>query len=478
MELPNELVAVPKAWREANVTPLFKKGNNTDPSNYRPISLTSVACKIMEKILKTTIMTHLTKFKLLANEQHGFVKNKACITNLLETFDFTTKALSNKKSVDILFLDFAKAFDKVPHKRLLHKLANYGINGPLLSWFESFLTNRRQRVVLGEHQSSWSAVKSGVPQGSVIGPILFILYINDLPGLLENKCKMYADDTKIISEIDHMFAPTDNLRLQRDIDKITEWTNTWLMRLNIEKCKIMHTGKRNPQFKYSMQKYESLTERIQITKTECERDLGVLISNDMKPSCQANKAASKANSILSMLKNTFVYKDAALWKKLYTGFVRPHLEFAVAAWNPYLTKDINSLEKVQQRATKIPHKLKQFDYPTRCTNLGLTTLSTRRLRGDLIQKFKLENGLETIDWHIPPICSMPRGGHRGHFRREIIRFCNPRHNFFNNRIVNEWNKIPDDIIKSKTVNEFKNKLDTYWKNCYRTSSTDDVLRIV
>ena len=208
---------LPKVWLEANVTPLFKKGSRSDPANYRPISLTSVVCKLMEKIIKDELMEYLVKNNLINKQQHGFVYKKACNTNLLETLDLMTKLLSNKEAFDLLLLDFAKAFDKVAHKRLNLKLSGYGICGKLLIWLKSFLTDRKQRVILGEFLSNWGKVSSGVIQGSVLGPLLFILFINDLVDYIINKTKLFADDTKIIAKTNN----DPDSCLQKDIDNVT-----------------------------------------------------------------------------------------------------------------------------------------------------------------------------------------------------------------------------------------------------------------
>nr|XP_047129682.1 uncharacterized protein LOC124809582 [Hydra vulgaris] len=231
----------PKVWKKANVTPLFKNGSGLDPGNYRPISLTSVVCKVMEKILRDTMVNHLVEHSLISKNQHGFVNKKACVTNLLESIDMMSKALSDKISMDVAFIDFSKAFDMVSHKRLIYKLEAYGFTGNLLNWIKSFLHQRFQRIVMGDYVSSWLEVFSGVPQGSVLGPKLFIIFVNDISDIVNYPCKMYADDTKLLARLDH---PLASQTLQTDIYNIADWCNTWKMKLNLDKCKIMHIGKK------------------------------------------------------------------------------------------------------------------------------------------------------------------------------------------------------------------------------------------
>ena len=460
---------LPNSWLEANVTPIFKKGSRSAPANYRPISLTSIVCKVMEKIIKDELMNYLEKNKLINKQQHGFVYNKACNTNLLETMDTLTKLLSDKESFDLLLLDFAKAFDKVAHRRLNLKLEGYGICGKLLNWLKAFLTGRKQRVILGEFTSEWVKVNSGVIQGSVLGPLLFILFINDLVDYIINKSKLFADDTKVIAKTSNEADSS----LQTDIDNILEWTNTWLMRLNLDKCKIMHFGKNNPKTDYTRRSYDS-DERILIEKTESERDLGIQVTSNLKYNDQVSKAASKGNSTLGMLKRTFVTRNTNIWKKLYTTYIRPHLEFAISAWNPYLKKDISTLEKVQRRATKVSHALKGLTYEARLQNLKLTTLEKRRIRGDLIQKYKIDTKLDIVDWENQPHAAPPRGGRRSQLQRELIKNCAQRYNFFNNRIAHEWNSLPDKITQATTTNQFKAHLDEHTQSCHSGSSTVDL----
>nr|XP_047141317.1 uncharacterized protein LOC124816251 [Hydra vulgaris] len=237
---------LPELWKLANITPIFKKGYTNIASNYRPISLTSIPCEVLESLIRDEIMDYLINNSLLNENQHGFRKNKSCTTNLLETLDIITDVLENCHSVDMLYLDFEKAFDKVPHSRLITKLQSYGIVRNYLGWIENFLTNRKQRVVLGDTVSYWLPVISGVPQGSVLGPLLFLIFINDLPDQVKNPIKLYANDSKIINVIKN---PNDSISLQNDINNIMAWSSIWLTKFNYEKS---------------------------------ERDLGIMVQPDLK----------------------------------------------------------------------------------------------------------------------------------------------------------------------------------------------------
>lgn len=239
---------VPAAWLEANITPLHKKGSKLDASNYRPISLTSACCKILERIVKDCLTEYLSANNLLSQNQHGFVPKKSCITNLLETIDQISHSMAKGYSVDVLYLDYEKAFDTPPHDLMLHKLSGYGISNMLLNWINSFLSKRTQRVVMGSTISDSLPVTSGVPQGSVLGPLLFILYINDITDLVSNPMKLYADDSKVISTNS---TPESPALLQMDINHIVSWTLTWRLRLNYKKCLILHFNKsKNPNHQY------------------------------------------------------------------------------------------------------------------------------------------------------------------------------------------------------------------------------------
>ncbi len=193
---------VPSDWKLAHITPLHKKGSTLSVENYRPVSLTSIVCKICKRVVRDQIMFHFLSEKLLVDEQHGFVPFRSCTTNLVETIDFISNALNKKEAVDMLLLDYKNAFDRIEHEKLIMKIEAYGVTGQPLAWICDFLKDRRQIVVLGNSESEWVKVKSGVPQGNVLGPLLFIIFINDLPSNLKySLIKMFADDCKLLARV-------------------------------------------------------------------------------------------------------------------------------------------------------------------------------------------------------------------------------------------------------------------------------------
>jgi hypothetical protein len=325
----------------------------------------------------------------------------------------------------------------VSHKKLLIKLGAYGFNGMIVNWIGAFLNDRRQRVMIGNECSSWESVISGVPQGSVLGPLLFVIFINDLPRSVKNECKLYADDSKIMGKVR---CVDDCVILQSDIDRVVNWAIEWQSLFNIGKCIVLRMGKNNPEYEYTMLD-PSKNNRIKLSVTQVEKDLGILISNDLKWNQQIAKATRLAQFALSQIRNTFVCHEPEIIRPLYLALVRSHLEYAVAVWNPHLVQDCNKLEKIQKRATKLCPKLRKKPYEERLKNFQITTLKTRRERGDLIQFYKIVHGLEEVKWVKELKCletsdtnrpSLRR--HRNHYYRES-KTCTVREKFFINRVV-------------------------------------------
>ena len=238
---------LPQSWKDAHVSPIFKKGSKSSVTNYRPISLTSVICKQLEAIIKDHLMEYIIENEILTDYQHGFVPVRSCATQLLQCVDYWTDMLDQGHSVDTIYIDFAKAFDSVPHERLLEKAKRYGIRGDILEWIVLSIKGRRQRVVVNGKNSSWRDVISGVPQGSVIGPLLFLLFINDIPNEIKCNIQLFAEDANIFKNEEE-----DHQDLAKDLDNLENWARLWQMRFNVGKCKVLHLGRRNPHYEYNM----------------------------------------------------------------------------------------------------------------------------------------------------------------------------------------------------------------------------------
>ena len=225
---------VPADWKQANVTPIFKKGTKADPGNYRPVSLTSIPCRVMEACIRDKIVRHLEENELINPSQHGFMRRKSCTTNLLEFLEKVTSEVDQGNALDIVYLDFSKAFDKVPHRRLLEKIRAHSVGGQVLRWIQKWLNGRTQRTVLNGEFSPWQEVLSGVPQGSVLGPLAFVVFINDIDEVAGKISIMnkFADDTKC----GHVIKDDkDRDTLQGCLDKLVQWTMTWGMDFNVKK---------------------------------------------------------------------------------------------------------------------------------------------------------------------------------------------------------------------------------------------------
>ena len=443
---------VPDEWKLANVTPIFKKGNKSQPGNYRPISLTSVVGKLMESIIRDKTVEYLEKNAIIKDSQHGFRNKRSCLTNLLDFFNDVFKMYDNSKAVDVIYLDFQKAFDKVPHKRLISKVKAHGITGNLCKWMEDWLSNRKQRVVINGKSSEWINVHSGVPQGSVLGPILFIIYINDIDEGITCKISKYADDTKIANKVN---SETQRQHIQKDLDTLMDWSKKWQMNFNLDKCHVLHVGNENPHANYTMN-------NVQLINVDREKDLGVIISKDLKPSEQCTEIVKIANKLVGFIGRTFTFKSEKVILTLYNSLVRPHLEYCVQFWSPYYRKDIEKLERIQRRVTKMIPRLRNKPYEERLKELNLFSLTKRRLRGDLITVFKIFRGFTNINPNDYFSTDESRITRSNGFKIIGKRFeTNEAKYFFFNRIVNVWNGLPSNVVNSITIETFKTRLDNY-----------------
>ena len=285
---------VPSDWKSAYVTPIHKKGSKQLAENYRPISLTCICSKTMEHILVSNITKHLEKHHILNIFQHGFRQSHSCETQLIGFIDDLAKEMQNGGQTDVIIMDFSKAFDKVSHRELLFKLSNYGVDICILSWIEDFLKERKQCVVLEGTKSNNIHVSSGVPQGSVLGPILFLTYINDLPLYVKSNVRLFADDTVMYLAVKSV---DDCVQLQQDLHGLEKWESDWNMEFNIAKCNVLRVTRRHTPLIYNYKIHGHYLNVVDSAKY-----LGVHLSNDLRWNEHVNNITSKANKTLGFLK--------------------------------------------------------------------------------------------------------------------------------------------------------------------------------
>ena len=379
---------------------MYKKDSQVLAKNYRPISLTLIVVKLLETIVKPLLLNHLFSNGIIHDSQSGFLPNKSCVSSLLEVLEDWTYCIDRGLPVDVIYIDFEKAFDKVQHSILLDKLERIGVRGQLLSWFVSYLSNRRHRIKLGQSLSGWCSVPSGVPQGSVLGPILFLLYSYDSPSnSIHSLYKLnyltdfasYADDTKLYSQSNSLNGYSS---LKNSLSDVVKWSKINYMSLNLGKCQVLHLGKSNATFEYSVESHC-------IEETSIIKDLGVWIENKLKFSKHIALIASSANRLIELFKRTFLYITPNILKLFYKTFIRPRLEYANQIWSLFSKKDIDKLEKVQRRATKCIRDISNLPYRERLRIMGLICIENRRKIGDLILTWKIINGVSSISLKFP-----------------------------------------------------------------------------
>ena len=279
---------VPEEWKIAHIIPIYKKGDAQIPSNYRPVSLTSVLCKVLERVVREQMLTYLFDHDILPRNQHGFLSKKSTVTNLLECLDEWSTNFDNKLQSDVIYLDYSKCFDTVVHDKLLYKLRRYGFCGSAFKWLESFLVNRYQRVKVGDSLSACKHVVSGVPQGTVLGPLLFLCFSSDINSVIKHSVlSMYADDTKIYRAVN---CVNDCILLQRDLNSVYEWATRWQLRLNADKTKHLRIGKTRYSYVYRLNGCD-----IDTVTSIC--DIGIHIQSNLKFTIHCKNLVKRAHFI-------------------------------------------------------------------------------------------------------------------------------------------------------------------------------------
>ena len=439
---------VPSDWKIAHIVPIYKKGDAQLASNYRPVSLTSVICKILERIIREQILNYAFEHNLFPKDQHGFLPKRSTVTNMLECLEKWTSNFDQGFQTDVIYLDYSKCFDTVVHSKLLYKLSHYGFEGTALQWLESFLSNRSQIVKINGAFSHPKEVISGVPQGTVLGPVLFLFYSADLQKEIKySDISMYADDTKLFKKIQ---CENDYLLLQEDLNSASNWANAWQLKLNPIKTNVLTIGTARIDSKYFLN--GSLVQKVDRI---C--DIGITVQSNLKNTIHCNKLIQKAHFSMKNIFNTFKGHSAEFYVKLYVSYVRPILESACQVWSPIIKDNIDSIESVQRYFTRRLPGMRDVPYLQRLNRLNLESLERRRMQHDLVLFYKVIHNKTIVNLH-----NSFRfiNSYRGHNRTLFLHFSrtDKRKFYFINRIVSLWNNLSYECVNATSISVFKDKL--------------------
>ena len=446
---------IPEDWRYANVTALFKKGDRFKASNYRPVSLTCLCCKLQEHILTSNILKHLDTYNILTDCQHGFRARRSCETQLVTLAHELAQSMDKGKQQDMIILDFSKAFDKVPHQRLLSKLDFYGIRGTTHGWIKAFLTDRSQQVIVDGATSERVSVVSGVPQGTVLGPLLFLIFINDLPECVTSSTRLFADDAVVYREIKNR---SDAELLQKDLVELAKWEETWGMSFHPDKCNIMRvTRSKNPIiFNYQLKGHT-------LEAADTTKYLGVDLCGDLQWNQHVDRIVKKANSMLGFLKRNLEISSQDTKTAAYYTLVRPNLEYCASVWNPHHSQLVQKLEMVQRRAAR--YTTRRYRNTSSVTDmlesLNWESLQSRRTKIQLTMLFKIINNLVDIpsSTYLTPSRTRTRAAHtqkmlQYHTRTDTFKYS------FIPRTIPVWNHLPASVAEAPDLVSFKRGLST------------------
>ena len=474
---------IPTEWKLAHVVPIHKKGSKENVENYRPISLTSLIMKTFERLIKQELLAKAAH--LLDDRQHGFLNDKSCTTNMINFIDSVTLSLNDCStiSVDVIYFDFAKAFDSVNHDLILKKLKiNYKIDGRLLKFLRSYLSGREQCVLVDSCKSDIKPVLSGVPQGSILGPILFVLFINDLPVGLNSSTNLvlYADDTKIWRSIK---SYNDYCSLQDDICLLNSWAISNKMKFHPSKCKVLSI----PGKKFSKKclpvpfiKFQYSLSQVPLDYTDSETDLGVVINQNFRFQDHITRLLSKANQKFGLLKrNCSFVRDEKRRRALYLALVRSQFEHCSPIWRPTNKTLLDKLDAFQKKCIKwvLSEELTSYHsfdtYVQKCRQVKILPLSKRLDLNDLMLFHKIVN--EQCSQKLPDYLTRYTGNSRlrscHHDSLSYIASIVQVHN--NGSLLNKsffyrthslWNTIPFEIRGHSCPVTFKSALkDHFWQ---------------
>lgn len=432
--------SLPPDWRVARVVPIHKTGDTAFFNNYRPISLTSSCCKLLEHIVANYIKTFLDDNNKLSAFQHGFRKGFSTVTQLTSVIHNFAQVLDHSGQIDVIFLDFKKAFDLVPHNKLIHKLETIGLPSFIVNWVAAYLSNRFQYVSIDGHCSNKLPVTSGVPQGSVLGPLLFLIYINDITDIISHpvQIRLFADDCVLFNEVK---VQDDQILLNHNLHNVSEWCVKWGMELNADKTVFMRiTNKRNSHF-FS---YNLPTRHLSEVKEY--KYLGVTLTNNLSWNKHIETVCSSSFRNLCFLRHKLKLAPPNVKQLAYYTMIRPKLEYACTVWDPHTKTNINALERIQRKAVRfIFSKYRTTDSPSALLlQHNIQSLETRRriLRLRFLFLLKTNKLSMAPDLYLQPITSRStRNRHTESLKPYFARTNIFKFSFFP-RTITEWNQLP------------------------------------
>ena len=451
---------VPSTWKRSLVVPLFKAGSRCNPLNYRPVSLTSVCCKVMERSIANHIMNYLEENNLLSSRQFGFRAGHSTEDQLLWMYGRVSKWVDAGGIVDVVYLDFSKAFDVVCHSLLLDKLRLLGFHGQVVDWVRSFLVGRSLSVLVSGVNSSERNVISGVPQGSVLGPILFLIYINFVASEVDSFWVAFADDFKIgIVYPNGPDSGSESCSLQQDLDSIVRKSQSWNLKLNIDKCVAMRFGKRSLH-NFSMVRYSIDGRELEFVTSY--RDLGVVVDCSLRFHVHINIVVGRAGALMGDLLRGTVCRSRDFMVSLFISHIRPIIEYCSCVWNVGYLADVRRLESLQRRWTREVAVVGLLDYGARLRELGLYSVSGRLLRSDMIKIWKvLHCGEDSQLAELFQVSQISRT--RGHSLKLVVPTCRSEvlRRSLGVRRVFLWNSLPAEIVETDSLAVFKRGLSEF-----------------
>ena len=447
---------IPQSLKTQSIIPIFKKkGDKSNPANYRPVSLTSHALKLFERVMRLNIVKHLEENNLLSEDQHGFRQYRSTVTQLLAHIDNIIQILETSDNADVIYLDFAKAFDKVDHGILLMKIAKLGIHGKISAWIKDFLSDRTQQVVVDGETSKSAPVISGVPQGTVLGPVLFIIFIDNLTEAIKNAgIKVFADDSKLTLKIK---SDEDHGKLQQDLHTSIIWSLLNNMQLNTDKFQLLQHGK-NKQLK---KPYETEKDNA-INSSESVKDLGITITSDLSWDEHITNSVKAGKRYAGWILRCFQSRKPEVIMMLFKMFVIPRIEYASPVWLPYLKKDIIRIEALQRTVTFKLENMQDKNYHQRLQALKLYSLQRRRERFVIITMHKMAIGLTKNFLNLSFYDSKRQGKNcRIKLSKASGHIKTVRNNYFTAVGPSLYNSVPKHIKEQNKLTVFKKRLDKW-----------------